>query len=526
MIGNETSKSDSGLSVTLSFVSTLSLPTPFDMLPTLFKSVLETCIQMRRNKTDAIRLGITTGNIARSLAKYKPKAYDSGDIDHAHMLAATLQSITLFLSHIAVESEKMWFKMLFAMFRQVLETSEIKDRIGEFNTRLQQNATFLTMDIGIDTYMMVDDRLAKIEEMLARLPQTSDGHTMPRDERDLFVQAMNRLAMVKNDVELGNSAISQDELAKTINHAKTKRRLFKEGVDDWLVSINDVQFAADKASSEIDWGHVRGQAYTTYKGLYLGRVACIKEFHDTEQIQLIAIERALSADLHNWKILSDLKYVHTLTGFATTTHPPMIISEYCPYKISEYINKYPRQLFRVLYQLIIGINSIHDRNIFHRAITTNAILITNSGDVAISDFGTSRASENTVSVSLKLPPAFSNNMQSPEFMSQRSSSHTPVVDIWSFGMVAYALITEKEPFAGLDNAHVRDIVVGTREIPQIEDIDALEKKFGVPLDALSALLRMCWVRDPKHRISGELVKKFFEECYTAEIKENPVVTVT
>ncbi|KAJ3091782.1 hypothetical protein HK100_007100 [Physocladia obscura] len=500
----------------------LTLPPPFDKLPKLIVAVVETCQQMRRNKTDAAELKKTAYNVARSLGNYHTNLSNGGDIGHANSLRDTLESIVAYLTPISVESQKSRSKMLFAAVNQAARTAEIKDKIAEFIARLTRDATFLTMEQVSDLPQRFDgltNELVEIKDEIKALVKTLRSSDLMQTQKELYLQILNRLSILTAEHDLGNTT-ETDEVSDLVH--KVHKHVKLPITETWMISVHDVKYSPDEKEIKIDDGEVRGHEFSIYKGLYIGHIALIKVFHNTETVKLHKLEKALTVDLRNWKKVSDLPYVHTLIGFAANNYPPIIVCEFCPLKITKYIHDHPRQLLRILHQLISGIISIHDRNILHCEISSNSIFITSSGDVAISDFGTSRCTEDEVSTSVNKPVTYSVNFQSPEYMTQSTETLTTVVDIWSFGIVGYALLTGNEPFAEYNNEKISDIVLQTREIPRIENIKVLESIFGVTLDALNALLQMCLVRDPERRISGKHIKEYLEAYYGNEIAVDAV----
>ncbi|KAJ3027227.1 UNVERIFIED_CONTAM: hypothetical protein HDU68_004230, partial [Siphonaria sp. JEL0065] len=257
---------------------------------------------------------------------------------------------------------------------------------------------------------------------------------------------------------------------------------------------------------------------TTYKGSYLSQTVSVKVFASNEHVPMPAIERAIKKDMQNWKMLSHLPYVHTLLGASTGTYPPKLIAEYCPKQIDGYIFDHPTQLFRVLFELISGIESIHNAGVVHRDLAPCNILITSFGTIAISDFGASR--QHASSASLSVPnnriPSPSINFQSPECQT-RPMQKEPT-DVWSFGMIAYYLLGGVEPYVGLNDQKVKECL-RTNQLPPPLNLENLQSKFGgVDLVPLWGLIHLCWAAEPARRIQCGVLKQWLQACYSREIE--------
>ena len=112
-----------------------------------------------------------------------------------------------------------------------------------------------------------------------------------------------------------------------------------------------------------------------------------------------------------------------------------------------------REVLSILRQILEGLKFCHSRGVIHRDLKPNNILITKEGIVKILDFGISYRIKQTgltsLSASFKNPNA---NFGTPLYMSPEQVYGNPIqgkeVDIWSFGVIAYQLITGSLPFPG------------------------------------------------------------------------------
>jgi cyclin-dependent kinase 12/13 len=104
------------------------------------------------------------------------------------------------------------------------------------------------------------------------------------------------------------------------------------------------------------------------------------------------------------------------------------------------------QIKFILYQLLLGIQYLHNNNILHRDIKTLNILLNNKGEVKIGDFGLSRI------FTQNLKRKYTNRVvticyRSPELL-LGENIYGPEIDIWSLGCVFWEILTGNCIFYG------------------------------------------------------------------------------
>ncbi|GES97593.1 kinase-like domain-containing protein [Rhizophagus clarus] len=183
------------------------------------------------------------------------------------------------------------------------------------------------------------------------------------------------------------------------------------------------------------------------------------------------------------------------------------------YKDFDWNNK-----LRTLYNIIIGLNEIHKKEMVHRDFHTGNILfehkyVSKYNDTYISDMGLCGKIGNTDRSKIYGVMPY----VAPEVL--RGKPYTKAADIYSFGMVMYFAATGRQPFA--DRAHNVNLALvicgGTR--PKLNEQKAPK--------CYIELMKRCWDSDPDNRpdaieieniiysysfnLNGE-IKKQFEEA--------------
>ncbi|KAJ3236477.1 hypothetical protein HDU78_004628 [Chytriomyces hyalinus] len=526
-----TTQASGAINTTITVLKVVTLPSPFDVITKTIVSLLQLCVEAVRNRADALDLAESVSNVAASIRNLRPGPATR----EAQALIGLICDAQQFLDTMNVSNRKLGLKLFFSMLTQASTTRANREKLNEFKDRIVRHSTSLnlTLSVGIDNQL--DVLTGQMEAVIRALGNIGAPGKDPVVRRDDYMHAINLYEALLREVEAGNiittpsSAALFAELKTTVANVRTQ---FKKdsplSTEDWMLSDADIVFEATEAN-EIGWGThqvQRGQQihFTSYQGTYFSHPVSVKLFHSSDEISfdtipITFIERAISKDLDKWKKLSHLEFVHTLVGVSSMLSPPKVVSELCPDKIFNYVNQRPRALFRILFQLICGIESIHEAGVIHRDLNPDHILITSQGNVAISDFGMSRQTNDQVTLTFSAhPQLYSTNFHAPELLSgMRSREISTAVDVWAFGMIAYMLVSGVEPFAGQNADAVKRAVVHTKQLPPMPNLAELEDKFGAELAPLWGMIVMCLVRDRKRRISTQALQKLFRDMYKVEI---------
>lgn len=146
---------------------------------------------------------------------------------------------------------------------------------------------------------------------------------------------------------------------------------------------------------------------------------------------------------------------------------------------------------KIFKQIIDGLSYIHSKNIAHRDIKLDNILLDGKGNVKIADFGVSRQiQEGQIMREQCGTPAYI----APEIL--RNRGYTPNVDLWSAGVVLFAMLYGTVPFKAQTMEELHQLILKGKYILK-EDISEEAR------DLLRGLLEI----DPKKRLSYRRIYK-------------------
>lgn len=235
-----------------------------------------------------------------------------------------------------------------------------------------------------------------------------------------------------------------------------------------------------------------------------------KQFADNKEIsQKFKREATAIANL------SDTNIVNVL-DVGTQDDIDYIVMEYISGKTLKELINYSGKLnyntaIKIALQIAKALDCAHRNNIIHRDIKPQNILVTESGEVKVTDFGIAKSTDsqtitNTTSI-----------IGSAHYLSPEQAKGTYIdfrSDIYSFGIVLYEMVTGKLPFEG-DSP----VTVALKHL-QEDPIPPKNINSAIP-DSLNKLILKAIEKEPIKRYQN--AKEIIQDLQ--KIQENPDVVI-
>ncbi|XP_063410984.1 mitogen-activated protein kinase kinase kinase 13-like isoform X2 [Mytilus trossulus] len=241
--------------------------------------------------------------------------------------------------------------------------------------------------------------------------------------------------------------------------------------DDWEIpfeNITDLQWLGSGAQGAVFLGKLNGEEVAVKK---------VRDVHET--------------DIKNLRKLNHPNII-SFRGVCTQAPCYCIIMEYCPYGQLYEILKDGKEIPPALIldwskQIASGMNYLHSHKIIHRDLKSPNVLVAKNDIVKISDFGTSRTwNEKSTKMSFAGTVAW----MAPEVI--RNEPCSEKVDIWSFGVVLWELLSGEIPYKDVDSSAI------------IWGVGSNSLHLPVPSscpEGFKLLMRQCWSPKARNRPS-------------------------
>ena len=141
----------------------------------------------------------------------------------------------------------------------------------------------------------------------------------------------------------------------------------------------------------------------------------------------------------------------------------------------------------IIYGIASGMSFIHSKNIIHRDLKARNVLLDEEHLPRICDFGSSRlVTEDTMSRTVQFTPFYA----APELF--KKSPYSEKVDVYSFGVLVYEILTGKLAFRSFDPFQLMmHIIVNGKREPIPDSVTPFGKE----------LIEKCWDSEPDNRPS-------------------------
>ncbi|XP_060204843.1 serine/threonine/tyrosine-protein kinase HT1-like [Lycium barbarum] len=278
-----------------------------------------------------------------------------------------------------------------------------------------------------------------------------------------------------------------------------------EGEEEWSADMSQLYIGNKFAS---------GRHSRIYRGVYKHREVAIKLISQPEEDGNLAtfLEKQFTSEV---ALLLRLKHPNIITFIAACKKPPVfcIITEYLPGgSLRKYLHQ--QEPYSVPLNIVVklaldiahGMQYLHAEGILHRDLKSENLLLDGDMCVKVADFGISCLESQCGSAK-----GFTGTYRwmAPEMIKEKN--HTKKVDVYSFGIVLWELLTALTPFDDMT--------------PEQAAFAVCQKKARPPIPAacpvaVRKLIKRCWANNPHKRPHFEEIVTVLES-YAEALEQDP-----
>ncbi|KAI4336134.1 hypothetical protein L6164_014702 [Bauhinia variegata] len=276
------------------------------------------------------------------------------------------------------------------------------------------------------------------------------------------------------------------------------------------------EWSADMSQLYIGSKFASGRHSRIYRGIYKQRDVAIKLISQPEEDADLAVqlENQFNSEV---ALLFRLRHPNIITFIAACKKPPVfcIITEYLAggslrkYLQQQEPHSVPHKLvLKLALDIAKGMQYLHSQGILHRDLKSENLLLGEDMCVKVADFGIS-CLESQCSRDSARGFTGTYRWMAPEMIKEKH--HTKKVDVYSFAIVLWEILTAQTPFENMTPEQAAFAVTHKNARPPLPP--------GCPL-AFSHLINRCWSSNPDKRPHFDEIVSILES-YWESLEEDP-----
>ncbi|XP_020579498.1 serine/threonine-protein kinase HT1-like [Phalaenopsis equestris] len=274
------------------------------------------------------------------------------------------------------------------------------------------------------------------------------------------------------------------------------------------------EWSADMSQLLIGNKFAAGRHSRVYHGIYKQKEVAVKLISQPEEDENMAtaLEQQFNSEV---ALLFRLRHPNIISFVAACKKPPVfcIITEYMAGgSLRKFLHKQTpfslplKLVLKLALEIARGMDYLHSQGILHRDLKSENILLGQDFSVMVADFGIS-CQESQCGSGKGFTSTY--RWMAPEMIKEKH--HTRKVDVYSFGIVLWELLTGLIPFHDMNPEQAAFAVAEKNMRPPLPPCSPL---------AFKHLIKQCWDSNPNKRPHfDEIVPKL--EMYKESYEEDP-----
>ena len=248
-----------------------------------------------------------------------------------------------------------------------------------------------------------------------------------------------------------------------------------------------------------------------HQGIFNGEVVAVKIPKDACSLT----EKQFKEFVRELTVMASVKHPHCVTLLAACedrTDPLLVMEWVSGGNLFEALGRdEPHALpwhvrLRIAREIASAIEFLHQCKISHGDLKSMNVLLTSDFTSKICDFGAAiqRLSTTAIMTSKTDGAAtlqYTLHYSAPELL--KGAAANTQTDMYAFGIIMYELLTCQAPFAGVNAALLRDLIVKEGLRPVVPDPHASQFP-----PAFADVMQLCWHQDPALRPTAEAAHQF------------------
>ncbi|KAJ5066257.1 hypothetical protein M0811_03590 [Anaeramoeba ignava] len=299
-------------------------------------------------------------------------------------------------------------------------------------------------------------------------------------------------------------ANSRKEAIRRIYHLEEKLKENKEELQQLRMQLHTIenQIGFEDNYNEVDLSEFelkeeigKGSFGKVFRAIWRGKEVAVKQIFEEYHVG-----KYLSEFKREALILSRMRHPNIVLFMAASTKPPnvFLVTEYL--KEGSLYHSLQKKTFpnseqiriKIAKDIALGLNYLHltkPKPVIHRDLKSLNVLLDQHQNAKVADFGMSKIKEHSLELSkFRGTPCW----MAPEIF--RCEKYSEKVDIYSYGVVLWELITRKVPYRQVTDPIQLGIQVGFQNLRP--DLDQIKD------ENWKNLILKCWANNPNDRPSS------------------------